>query len=71
MKLVRLTGVKGGIVWVTASQVTHLGALESGENSLYGSNNTSKAATRLQFAGGEHVDVREPADEVAALLDAG
>jgi hypothetical protein len=68
--LVRLTGVKGAPVWVAAGQVTHLAALESSENSLYGSSNT-KAATRIEFASGEHLDVREPAEEVASLLDAG
>ena len=68
--MVRLTGVKGAPVWVSAGQVTHLSALESSENSLYGSSNT-RAATRLEFAGGEHLDVREPAEDVAGLLGAG
>lgn len=70
MTMVRLTGVKGAPVWVSALQVTHVSALESSENRLYGSSNTT-ATTRLLFAGGEHLDVREPAEEVAGLLDAG
>ena len=66
--MVKLTGLKGGVVWVSAGQVTHLAALEASGSSLYGSNN-SPSTTRLQFAGGEFLDVREPAEEVATLLD--
>jgi hypothetical protein len=69
MSLVRLTGVKGSPVWVATGQVTHVAALETSENSLYGSSN-SKAATRVRFAGGEHLDVREAAEDVAGLLSA-
>jgi hypothetical protein len=71
MKMVRLTGVKGSPVWVSAGQVTHVAALETSENRLYGSNNAGAATTRIALAGGEHLDVREAAEEVAGMLDAG
>jgi hypothetical protein len=71
VKLVKLTGAKGASVWVAGGQVTHMSALDSGENSLYGSNN-SQVGSRIAFVGGQHLDVREaPADVMAAFLDAG
>jgi hypothetical protein len=68
MRMVELSGVKGGAVWVNPAQVLYLGLPESAGATMYGDNN-SRASTRLVFAQGAHLEVREPLDEVVARLN--
>lgn len=67
MKLVELTGVKGGSVWVNPELLLWLGPPEGVQSSMYGDNN-SRATTRLHFAHGEQIEVREGVLEVVARL---
>ena len=69
MKLVELVGAKGAAVWISAGQVTHVNAPDTGDGggSLYGSNNSNSGA-RIHFAGGAHLDVRQSLAEVVVLL---
>jgi hypothetical protein len=67
--MIELSGAKGGAVWVNAAQVLYLGAPESVGSSMYGENN-NRAGTRLYFAQGAHLDVREALDEVVARFNA-
>jgi hypothetical protein len=70
MRLIELSGVKGGAVWVNPAQVLYLGVPESaGGASMYGDNNI-RAGTRLCFAQGAHLEVREGLDDVVARLSA-
>jgi hypothetical protein len=69
MKLVQFTGAKGAPLWISPAQVTHVVGQESGEGSMYGSNN-AKTGARIFLAGGSHLDVRQAVDEVVALFAA-
>lgn len=65
--MIELTAVKGGAVWVNPAQVQYVGPPEGAASSMYGDNN-NRAGSRLFFAQGAHLDVREaPADAVALL----
>ena len=68
MKLIELTAVKsGGPVWVNASQVLYVGAAEAaaGGASMYGDNNVTPSS-RLCFAQGASLEVKEPVSEIIA-----
>lgn len=69
MKLIELRCAKGGAVWVNREQVLYVGLRDPGQSSMYGDGNAS-AVTRLHFANGEHLEVREAMAEVVALLSA-
>ena len=68
MSLVEFMGVKGRAVWINSGQVTHVLGQESGQGSMYGSNN-EKSGARIVLAGGEYLDVRQTVAETVALLD--
>jgi hypothetical protein len=68
MKLVELTGVKGGAVWVNAGQLIYVGLGGGGAGgSMYGDNNVSTSA-KLHFADGSNLEVKESVPEVVARL---
>lgn len=70
MKLVELTGVKGGAVWVNAGQLIYVGLAGAGAGgSMYGDNNVSNIS-KLHFADGSSLEVKEPLAEVVARLGA-
>jgi hypothetical protein len=65
--MIELSGVKGGAVWVNPEQVLYVGLPEGATSSMYGDNN-SRTGTRLFFAQGGHLEVREALEEVVARL---
>ena len=67
--MIELTAVKGGEVWVNPAQVQYIGLPDGAASSMYGDNN-NRAGSRLFFAQGAHLDVREAPAEVAALMNA-
>jgi len=67
MKLIELTGTKGGVVWVNPDLVLYVGLPEGAESSMYGGNNT-RAFTRLYFAQGPTLDIKESLPDVVARL---
>jgi hypothetical protein len=69
MKLIEFGGAKGGAVWVNREQVLYVGLRDPGQSSMYGDSNAS-GSTRLHFANGEHVEVREALADVVARLSA-
>ena len=70
MTLVELTNVKGGAVWVNASQLLYI-CVAGGSNggSMYGDSNVS-TSTRLNFVQGTSIEVKEPLTDVLARLGA-
>jgi hypothetical protein len=68
MRLIEFASAKGGIVWVNASQVLYVGLPEGAGSSMYGDNNI-RAVTKLHFAQGASVEVREPLADVVARLN--
>jgi hypothetical protein len=69
MKMIELATTKGAAVWVNPDQVVFAGLPDGAGTSMYGDNNV-RAATRLHFAHGAHLDVREELAEVIARLGA-
>jgi hypothetical protein len=67
--MIELTAVKGGTLWVNPAQVQYVALADSAASSMYGDNN-NRAGSRLYFAQGAHLDVRETPGDVAALLNA-
>jgi len=67
--MIELTVVKGGAVWVNPAQVQYVSLPDAGGASMYGDNN-NRAGSRVYFAQGAHLDVREAPAEVAALMSA-
>ena len=67
--MIELSGVKGGAVWVNPGQVLYVALPEGPASSMYGDNN-NRAGTRLYFAQGAHLEVREALEEVVARLNA-
>jgi len=67
MKLVELTAVKGGPIWVNTGQVLYVAAAEgpAGGASMYGDNNV-RTSSRLWFAQGVSLEVKEPLSEIVA-----
>lgn len=69
MPLVELTGVKGEAVWVNPSWVVCITAVGGGGGSMYGDNNV-RTSTKLTFAHGTSVEVKDAAADVASRLSA-
>jgi hypothetical protein len=69
MKLINLTDVKGAAVWVNPELLLWVGMPDGGQSSMYGDSN-GRSSTRLHFAKGEHLEVREALPEVVARLNA-
>ena len=67
MKMIELTGAKGGAVWVNPAQVLYAAAEDGGGGSMYGDNNV-RAAVKLHFNQGAGVEVRESMAEVVSRL---
>jgi hypothetical protein len=67
--MIEFSGLKGGAVWVNPGQVLYCALPEGAASSMYGDNN-NRAGTRLYFAQGAHLEVRETLDEVVARLNA-
>jgi hypothetical protein len=67
--MIELSGLKGGAVWVNPGQVLYCSPPEGAGSTMYGDNN-NRAGTRLYFAQGAHLDVREALGEVVARLNA-
>ncbi|HUO11735.1 MAG TPA: hypothetical protein VMU37_03175 [Caulobacteraceae bacterium] len=67
MKLIELTGVKGATVWVNPAHLLWVGLPDGVQSSMYGQNN-ARAATRLYFAHGEQLEVKEAVLDVVARL---
>jgi hypothetical protein len=67
VKLVELTGLKGGAVWVNPELLLWVGPPDGVQSSMYGDNN-ARACTRLHFAHGEHLEVKEAVLDVVARL---
>jgi hypothetical protein len=68
MKLIEFASAKGGVIWVNPSQVLYVGLPEGAGASMYGDNNV-RAVTRLHFAQGASVEVREALADVVARLN--
>ena len=69
MKLIQFGGAKGGAVWVNREQVLYVGLREPAQSGMYGDSNAS-TSTRLHFANGEHLEVKEALADVVARLSA-
>jgi len=69
MKLIEFAAAKGGRVWVNAEQVLYVGLPDGVQSSMYGDSNL-RASTRLHFAHGEHLEVKEALADVVAKLGA-
>jgi len=69
MRMIGLSTVKGGAVWVNPAQVLYLGPPDGAGSSMYGDNNI-RAGARLVFAQGAPLEVRETPDDVVARLNA-
>ena len=67
--MIELTVVKGGAVWVNPAQLQYVALPDAAASSMYGDNN-NRAGSRLYFAQGGHLDVRESPADVVALLNA-
>jgi hypothetical protein len=67
MKLIEFADVKGAKVWVNREQVLYVGLPDGGQSSMYGDSH-QRAATRLHFAHGEHLEVKEALAEVVQRL---
>ena len=69
MKLIDLTDAKGATVWVNRELVLWVGLPDGGQSSMYG-DSSARASTRLHFARGEHLEVKEALADVVARLNA-
>jgi hypothetical protein len=67
MKLINLTDVKGAAVWVNPELLLWVGQPEGVQSSMYG--DSGRASTRLHFARGEHLEVKEALPEVVDRLN--
>ena len=67
--MIELTAAKGGNVWVNPAQLQYVALPDAAASSMYGDNN-SRTGSRLYFAQGGHLDVRESPADVVALLNA-
>jgi hypothetical protein len=65
--MIELSALKGGAVWVNPEQVLYVSLPEGAGSSMYGDNN-NRAGTRLYFAQGGHLEVREALEEVVARM---
>jgi len=69
MKLIEFAAVKGGPLWVNPDLVLFVGLPDGAGASMYGDNNV-RTSTRLYFAQGTHVEVKENLADVVARLGA-
>ncbi|HWA63768.1 MAG TPA: hypothetical protein VG939_20500 [Caulobacteraceae bacterium] len=71
MKLVELTAVKGGPVWVNAGLVLYVSGPDgaAGGANMYGDNNV-RTSSRVWFGQGASLEVKEAVGEVVARLGA-
>ena len=69
MKLINLTDVKGAAVWVNPELLLWVGLPDGVQSNMYG-HSSDRASTRLHFARGEHLEVKEALPEVVARLSA-
>jgi hypothetical protein len=69
MKLVELTDMKGATVWVNPQLLLWVGPPDGVQSSMYGGG-SARAATRLHFAHGEHLEVKEAPAQVVVRLTA-
>ncbi len=67
MKLIELTALKGGPVWVNPNQLDYIGPSDVGGSSIYGEANV-KSGAKLHFAQGSNLDVQETLAEVMTRL---
>ena len=65
--MIELSALKGGAVWVNPEQALYVVLPEGAGSSMYGDNN-NRVGTRLYFAQGGHLDVREALEEVVARM---
>ena len=70
MKLVELTDMKGGALWLNAGQLLYVCPAAGAGGSLYG-DSQAVASTRVHFVNGASIEVRQPLAEVVARLGAG
>ena len=69
MKMIELTALKGGTVWVNPGQVLYIAPPDGLGSSMYGDNN-QRAASKLHFAQGTSLEVREsPAEVISRIGD--
>ena len=68
VRLIEFASAKGGIVWVNAGQVLYVALPEGASSSMYGDTNV-RAVTRLHFAQGTTIEVREALADVVARLN--
>ncbi|MFI4974886.1 MAG: hypothetical protein ACHP84_10140 [Caulobacterales bacterium] len=69
MRLIEFTGVKGGGLWVNPAQILYVGLPDGAGSSMYGENNV-RHTTKLYFAQGSHIEVKEALADVVAKLEA-
>lgn len=69
MKLIEFSALKGGPLWVNPDLVLYVGLPDGAGASMYGDNNV-RASTRLYFAQGSNIEVKESLAEVVARLSA-
>jgi hypothetical protein len=67
MKLINLTDAKGAAVWVNPELLLWVGMPDGVQSSMYGDGG-GRASTRLHFAKGEHLEVKEALPDVVARL---
>jgi len=68
VRLIEFASAKGGIVWVNAALVLYVALPEGASSSMYGDTNI-RAVTRLHFAQGSTLEVREALADVVARLN--
>ena len=69
MKLIELTDVKGATVWVNPELLHWAGPPDGVQSTMYGDSG-ARASTRLHFAHGEHLEVKEALAQVVVRLTA-
>jgi hypothetical protein len=67
VRMIQLKSAKGGAVWVNPTHVLYAALPDTAASSMYGDNNNT-LGTRLHFAQGAHLDVREVLEDVVARL---
>jgi hypothetical protein len=67
--LVQLTTLKGAVVWVNPSLLLYAGLADGAGSSMYGETNT-RTGTKLHFAQGVTLDVRDALEDVVAKVTA-
>jgi len=67
MKMIELTALKAGTVWVNPGQVIYIAPPDGMGSSMYGDNN-QRAGSKLFFAQGSSLEVRESPTEVVSRM---